>query len=298
MNNFKQQIANDHGVGMRDQIKQWGRSWVGYHGTGMVFLISIFTALDPSPSQGRDIPDRIIFWSAHIGSGLLILILCQSVLAHTRLFRRKPAWVSIAAAGIMGALAFTPIALGLDQLFPDLDADPVDGSVGVLGMLGEEFAGFLVPFIGSWFLLNAPKLMESGKLAATTTQEDHAALVPISEPASTLSAAILDGFLDRVPPRLGRTIVALSAELHYLRVHTTLGEALILYSFGQAVIEMDGTDIAGMQIHRSHWVALKQVVALEKEGERLICVMPGSLRFPVSRPYRPALRAALRGLLE
>ncbi len=283
---------------MKDVLKRMGRSWVGYYGTGMVILILVFTALDPSASEGLGILDRALFWTAHIGSGLLILILCQSALSRTRLFENQPIWVRVVMAGALGALVFTPAALALDQIFPDFDPDPEEGTLGLLGMMVGEFSNFLVPFTGSWLLLNTPKLMEATQAQLPAGDGEVEIAQEASDTPSSLSPVRDDTFLSRIPARLGREIVALSAELHYLRVHTALGEALILYSFGQAVADMENIATAGMRVHRSHWVALDHVAALEKQGERLVCVLPGSLRFPVSRPYRSALRAALRTRLD
>ncbi|MFM2043008.1 MAG: hypothetical protein RLY86_1584 [Pseudomonadota bacterium] len=299
---------------MRDLWERAGRSWLGYYGTGMVVLVLVFTSLDPSPSAGLGVLDRIVFWMAHIGAGLLILILCQSGLSRTRLFRGRPAWVRVVVAGALGALAFTPVALGLDHVFPDLDGEEPREGPGVLTALALEFANLVIPFTGSWLLLNAPKLMQT---AASPAAEVDGPPLPAPNPTSipdalsvqrpavadpsppaTTGEGAADTVLDRIPPRLGREIVALSAELHYLRVHTTRGETLILYSFGQAVEDLTASAVAGMRVHRSHWIALDRVTGLEKQGEKLICVVQGPLRFPVSRPYRPALRAALKSRLD
>jgi hypothetical protein len=287
-----------NGAGMKDVLKRIGRSWIGYYGTGMMILILVFTGLNPSASEGLGVLDRTLFWTAHIGSGLLILILCQSVLSRSHLLESEPTWVRVAMAGALGALVFTPVALGLDQAFPDFDPDPEEAG-SLLAMMAEEFSNFVVPFTGSWLLLNTPKLMEAthshlpdndgqSKIVEETTDAGS----PPPSPERSQS------FVSRLPTRLGSDIVALSAELHYLRVHTVLGETLILYSFGQAVADMESMNTVGMKVHRSHWVALDHVLALEKQGERLLCVLPGSLRFPVSRPYRPGLRAALQTRLN
>lgn len=283
---------------MKDVLKRMGRSWIGYYGTGMVILIMVFTALNPSASEGLSILDRALFWTAHIGSGLLILILCQSALSRRRLFESQPIWVRVAMAGALGALAFTPAALALDQVFPDFDPDPEEGTGGLLAMMVGEFSNFLVPFTGSWLLLNTPKLMEATQPQLPDGDGEAQIAEEAPDTPSSPSPVRGDTFLNRIPARLGGDVVALSAELHYLRVHTVLGEALILYSFGQAVADMENIATPGMQVHRSHWVALDHVAALEKQGERLVCVLPRSLRFPVSRPYRSALRTALRTQLD
>lgn len=96
----------------------------------------------------------------------------------------------------------------------------------------------------------------------------------------------------RLPPELRGPVLALSAEDHYLRVHTRGGDSLIHHRFSHAVRELGG---AGVQVHRSWWVAKDAVRGVERDGERLVLVLDRGLRVPVSRTYALAAREA--GLL-
>ena len=61
-------------------------------------------------------------------------------------------------------------------------------------------------------------------------------------------------FLDRLPPKLrGAEVWAVEAEDHYLRLHTSKGQDLILMRLSDALDELEG--IEGAQVHRSWWVA-------------------------------------------
>jgi DNA-binding LytR/AlgR family response regulator len=95
----------------------------------------------------------------------------------------------------------------------------------------------------------------------------------------------------RVPRNIGRDLVALSAELHYIRVRTAAGEALILHPFGRAVAELAGTG-TGLQIHRSHWVVLAHVQRIDRRDQGALCLLSTGATLPVSRQYRAALQAA------
>ena len=102
------------------------------------------------------------------------------------------------------------------------------------------------------------------------------------------------------PPILGRlpldkrgALVALSVEDHYVRVRTTKGEEMILMRLRDAIRETAGT--GGMQVHRSHWVALAAVRAARREGDRAVLTLSHGPEIPVSRSRVPELRA--RGLL-
>jgi hypothetical protein len=95
-------------------------------------------------------------------------------------------------------------------------------------------------------------------------------------------------FLDRVPLRLGRQLLTVEAEDHYLRVHTALGSELILARLSDAVAQLEGYD--GLQVHRSWWVAADAVAGVIVQNGRLALRLNNGLTIPVSRTYRDAVR--------
>lgn len=121
-------------------------------------------------------------------------------------------------------------------------------------------------------------------------REKAAAPLPAAAAASPVPAAT-DALREKLPLPLRRApILALSAEDHYLRVHTDRGEALVLMSLSQA-IEALGEE-AGLRIHRSHWVAREAVVdSLRKDGAVEVKLANG-LALPASRSGRRLLEDA------
>ncbi len=98
-------------------------------------------------------------------------------------------------------------------------------------------------------------------------------------------------FLERLPPKLrGAVLYAVSAEDHYLRLHTSKGSDLILMRLADAIGELAG--IEGAQTHRSWWVARDALENTRREGERVVLVLKGGIEAPVSRPNLRPLRAA------
>ncbi|SDO45726.1 LytTr DNA-binding domain-containing protein [Lutimaribacter pacificus] len=100
-------------------------------------------------------------------------------------------------------------------------------------------------------------------------------------------------FLDRLPLDKRGPLVSISVQDHYVEVVTTRGRDLLLMRLGDAIRETGATK--GLQVHRSHWVALDQVQAARREGERAVLTMTSGHEIPVSRTYVPAVREA--GLL-
>ena len=98
-------------------------------------------------------------------------------------------------------------------------------------------------------------------------------------------------FLQRLTPKLkGAEVWAIEAEDHYLRLHTSLGQDLILMRLSDAVRELEG--IEGAQTHRSWWVAREAVTEVERGEGRATLTLKGGTMVPVSRAYSKALRAA------
>lgn len=109
-------------------------------------------------------------------------------------------------------------------------------------------------------------------------------------PTPTARAASPERLLALLPPNGRGVIRAVSAEDHYLRVHTDRGEALILRRFGETLEDLAGLD--GLRVHRGWWVAKEAVEGAEREGDRLVLLLAGGLRVPVSRTYQLAVKEA------
>ncbi|MCZ8234397.1 MAG: LytTR family DNA-binding domain-containing protein [Inhella sp.] len=91
------------------------------------------------------------------------------------------------------------------------------------------------------------------------------------------------GLLAQLPARLGRDIVHLESQQHYLRVVTTRGEHLLLHGLGTAMAELAARGISGAQIHRSVWVAWAHVEKLDLRSTAPAAVLRGGQRLPIGR---------------
>jgi hypothetical protein len=91
-------------------------------------------------------------------------------------------------------------------------------------------------------------------------------------------------FFRRIPPALGRDLLALEMEDHYLRIHTMVGSDLILLRLRDALAEL-GPE-RGRQVHRSWWVAEGAVTSTERSGARTLLVLRNGLKVPVSKTFK------------
>jgi DNA-binding LytR/AlgR family response regulator len=124
-----------------------------------------------------------------------------------------------------------------------------------------------------------------------------AIMIVVNQPGRVTHAATADAtpspvrFLERLPPKLrGAAIYAVSAEDHYLRLHTSKGSDLILMRLADAISELEGLE--GAQTHRSWWVAKDAVESTRRDGDRVTLTLKGGVEAPVSRPNIKPLREA------
>lgn len=83
-------------------------------------------------------------------------------------------------------------------------------------------------------------------------------------------------------------LFSVSAEEHYIRVHTSAGDELIYKRFCDAVRELDG--FPGIRIHRSHWVSPFAVSRISSLGKKMTIRLKDGQELPVSRPYQAMVR--------
>ena len=96
-------------------------------------------------------------------------------------------------------------------------------------------------------------------------------------------------FLDRLPLKLrGAEVWAVEAEDHYLRLHTSKGQDLILLRLADAIDELTGVE--GAQVHRSWWVARDAIADARRGDGRATLTLKDGSEVPVSRTYAKLIR--------
>jgi hypothetical protein len=110
------------------------------------------------------------------------------------------------------------------------------------------------------------------------------------QPAAAEASPAPPRFLERLPPKLrDAELWAVEAEDHYLRLHTSRGQDLILMRFSDALAELEGAD--GAQTHRSWWVARAAVVDVRRADGRATLTLRNGAQAPVSRSHGHGLRS-------
>jgi hypothetical protein len=111
----------------------------------------------------------------------------------------------------------------------------------------------------------------------------------VERPRETHASSRPPKFLERLPLKLrGAEIWAVEAEDHYLRLHTSKGQDLILLRLADAVAELEG--IEGAQVHRSWWVARDAIADARRSDGRATLTLKDGSQVPVSRTHAGRLR--------
>lgn len=101
--------------------------------------------------------------------------------------------------------------------------------------------------------------------------------------------AVPSAVLEKLPQRIGRDVVSVQAQDHYVKVTTPLGSALVLMKLGHA--ERDLAALDGLRVHRSWWVRKRHAKRLVRADGKLFVEMADGASIPVGRKYRKQVLA-------
>ncbi len=215
-----------------------------------------------------------------------------------------PVWaVFIYWFGLIALGAVTAEGAGrwLEKAYPDL---PLPAQLALLSIAAALVVTCAVFAIETFLtgrripLSYAPRIFGlvwviSAAMTAVGYMADRSILAPTPTDAPE-GAGPVETFLSRLPLKFRQAeLHAVSSEDHYLRVHTSLGEELVLMRLADAVRELEGA--GGLQVHRSWWVAKTAVRDVKRQGGKVSLLLPSGKEAPVSRTFSADAKAA--GLL-
>ena len=222
---------------------------------------------------------RIAYWVANLLIGFVVLSTAVRLSMRLAAGLDLPVWFSLAVSVAIGAL---PGCLAIGY-FAAWFWPGNHGHMGsMLGQYGDTLAISEPCAFGYYFLMDRRWRPSAARTWAVQPAPAALSVPPATEPGG--------GFLDRLPARLGRDLICLQMEDHYVRAHTPRGSDLVLVSLKDAVAELGQAE--GLQVHRSWWVARSAVSAPVFNGRNLSLRLSNGLEAPVSRASVAKLRAA------
>lgn len=228
------------------------------------------------------LPERLVYWLAVVSFNWLIadaLIRRAEAIVPARMpFRRL-------AVPLGGALAASVPATGIVALAGSLSplGWPEDLAL-LLGQVALLMAAIALP-VHSW-----QELREAGAPVPYDAASPGTARAAQPDTNARIAGAL---FLARLPAPLQGGLLCLEMQDHYMIVHSTGGQQMILCRMEDATRELAGL---GLRVHRSWWVAESALVQSRRDGQRRWLHLDGGREVPVGRSYVAGLRAA--GWLE
>ncbi len=232
--------------------------------TGMAVVAVVLGLSGPFGTYAELAPGpRIAYWAA-------IVVLTYTVgsvgatLAGKLMSAHWPPFLRVPVAGVSAGVPVTVVVVLVNAL---------------------SFDDAAVDMPGTPFLLVFSSIVGTGVvLVATVVRRNRPSAAPGD--AAPGEAPLLA----RLPLTARGPLVRLSMQDHYVEVETLRGTALVLMRMADAIRETDG--VAGLQIHRSHWVALDQVTNVKRANGKLLVTTVTGAELPVSRSFMPAARSA------
>jgi DNA-binding LytR/AlgR family response regulator len=253
------------------------------HRTGFIvaFFAALFMAFTEALGTGvANLGTRLAYWMIVMLTGATIGAGVTTGIQSWGRMRAYP-WVEAAIIAILIALPLTLTVVGASMLMMDMAQPSPSALLQMFGLVA--MVSMTITAINY-----AISFGQKSKLAATA---EPLAQVQAEQPLTNASATFQDRFNERLPHHLrAANLLALQAEDHYLRVHTDLGDTLILLRLSDAIVELNG--IPGAQTHRSWWVAHDAVLKSARGDGKAVLTLRGEIEAPVSRNYLKPLNDA------
>jgi hypothetical protein len=217
--------------------------------------------IGPFGSYANDsVASRILHFVVCFWVGTLIFGLAHRLAVAGARRIGAPLWLALVAAAIVGC--------GVLSIF-----------VGWLAVsLWPFLAGKLSPL--DWF---AQCLLLSGPVLLYMLVREGVVRLPGRPPPVEVTPATAE------PPLAGE-VLCLQMEDHYVRIHGPLGSRLVAGPFDRVIASL--SDVEGLRVHRSWWVARAAVEAAQIDGRNLRLKLSNGLSAPVARASVATLRAA------
>lgn len=216
---------------------------------------------------------RLVYWLAlTIGfffTGSFVATYLGMLLTKARL----PLWPAYALAGGGAGGVIFALLMGINIALFDVSLDCIQ----CLLVLAANVVGIsMIVTLASVYITQALQSDETKTLASDTAPGNVTPAVP--------------SILKRLPMEKRGALLSLSVDDHYVEVVTSNGRELLLMRLSDAMNEVG--DTPGLQVHRSHWVALAAITSARREGAKAILTLQDGREIPASRTYVPALKEA------
>lgn len=224
------------------------------------------------------------YWVVRIAIESAFFILVRDAIERN-LAGTQPGWKIAGTAILVSLVPFVLAITALDIVlgYPELGAEnPAAEPSFKLKEFGMELIFLLDNHVALCILLTIPRLL----LENERNRNVDAPELPAPAPPSRATM-----FTELDPPLKGELLWA-EAQEHYVRLTTSEETRMVLIRFADVLRDLP--DDWGIQAHRSHWVSIKAVKEVFREGANLRLRLQTNDVVPVCRTYRAATEQRLK----
>lgn len=192
----------------------------------------------------------------------------------------RSGWLKALAAILISLIPYALTITSFDLVvgLPELGIqDNATTGTPLLAAFGQELIYLLDNHLAFCALLLLPRVW----LANQTTPQ------PIADSTPTTDIPANVDFIAALDPPLQGTVYSIEAQEHYVKVVTSEESRMVLFRFSDVIRQFPAS--AGMQVHRSHWVAHHAVARTLVSGQSLKLELINGNTVPVSRTFRTAV---------
>ena len=243
-----------------------------YSRIGMVLTTVLLAVSGPFGTfQSFSVGQRFGYWAVMVAASYLVGQAAVTFFVEVLRERIGQRWPRLIVAGLLASLPVTMVVLVVNGV--------AYRHVPATDSLMIWLYSIIVTLLVVVLFASLRELMDGPAQNSAVPARDDIAGAPQQPP-----------ILERVPlPQRGQ-LLALSVEDHYVDIVTAKGKTLVLMRLADAMREAG--PVAGLQIHRSHWVARDAVTRVHRSDGKLSLELSNGMRLPVSRGFLPAVKAA------
>jgi hypothetical protein len=240
-----------------------GFAWLGVYGTG----------------------DQPFLWRLTYWTGLMAVGIIASEIATPLIYNRiGPKWHFAFRLALISLVISVPVTIGLAVI------EAADGPVQSINWWWQYLYVVVISALltaAAWGI----SMLRRGWAFEGLDADTAARLGFAPAPNGGVTPAATGVFMDRLPIKLrSADLYAIQSEDHYLRVHTSAGQEMILMRLADAVRELAGVE--GLQTHRSWWVAKQGLADVVKGDGKLTLKLKSGADAPVSRTFTKTVKDA------
>jgi len=249
------------------------RFWVGC--AAVIVILTVMGPFGTLASQG--FAQRLVYW------GTITLVTFPVAMSGAIYFGALihqlgfPEALSRLMGGVIGGIPIGLLVLLINRYVAGFDTSSSEDLARLTGYTVVISAAIAILY---YVVESRPQQTSSGEPVAAKPS------VPSALQNQDKSPDI--AFLKRLSKALGKDIISLQAQDHYVKVTTTRGSEMILLRLTDAERELEALE--GGRVHRSWWLARKHVSALKRENEKWIAVLSNGNEVPVSRTFSKKVR--------